>query len=348
VKEEIQKFNGDIEHAPKFLLQLCMKVQQYNFSVPQVVNIMLSRFTGEAHAWFLGIAPGAITLPDPQAIPYVIEKFREQYMSDTHRENLRELVRSTVMRETSVTRKALKDHYRVFMERMNNLSIMDPSLTIETKLTMFRQSLHPQLLMFIGDSYKTCNNIDKLFQLADSAVDTVNKLNRKKGEETIPFNALTAIRDRRGKSVSPSRRQGDPPAMQCFHCGRKGHGVLECRDLAERKPQSTAGATVFLQWCKLTGVNYEYNPQKFLNKRKGSNPNNNNNNNHDNTPSPSPLGKEDKKSRGRQRDNSPHPKKDKRQNRDKSPPPNTPKPIAVSDDDDDEEDEELKNTPTRS
>jgi hypothetical protein len=289
VKEQLSKFDGNVEKAPEFLYEFCMYVQQYNFSVPQVVNIMMSKMKGEAAAWFHGVSPEATTLPSAQVIPHIISKFREQYMNDTHRENLRELLRATKMKGNSVTRQSLKEHYRIFCTHMNNLSLMDSTLTTETKINMFRLSLNSRILMYVGESWRSCANVDKLFQLAESAIDPVNDHNSGESDHTIPFNANT-VEDRNNQHKRASSKDRDKQHNKldvgCFHCGVHGHRAMDCPRFLGGKPQSAKGATLFAKWCTLTGRDFVYDPTKF--KRRASIDTSNNNNPRSRSQSPKP------------------------------------------------------------
>jgi hypothetical protein len=209
---------------------------------------------------------------------------------------------------------------------MNNLALMDPTLTTETKINMFRLSLNPRILIYIGESWRSCANVDKLFQLAESAMDPINN-NNNGDENMIPFNAgRVEERHPKGRPNNNNNNHSDhKPDVDCFHCGSHGHLAIDCYRYKNGKPQTANGAALFAKWCKLTGRDFVYDPQKFKRHPSQDNPILPYNSNY---PNPKSLRKS--------RPSSPGTK-----NNPKAKPNPIAKPIPVSDEEDDEDDEDV-------
>jgi RNase P subunit RPR2 len=234
------------------------------------------------------------------------------------------------MKGYGVTRSLLKEHYHSFVTKMNNLALMDPTLTTETKLNMFLGSLNPRILVYIGDSWKTCANIDKLFQIADASVDSISRENAGEREHVIPFNAKEVHNKNKYKDETPTRK------TICYHCGRPGHAVFECRNRLAGRPQTAEGAAAFARFCKLTGKDYEYDASKF--KRRFSIDASSSN---DKPLPPSPI-RDPNKPRGVSIDKTPKKNKSKSNKQDKStvnkPHPSKREAVTVTDDEEEDDD----------
>jgi len=266
VSKSITSFKGDVEKAPTFLYEYCLAVQRYNFEVGDALELMRTHMKGEALEWFLQVTKTVKGMDPNDVMPQVIALFRAQYMNEVHIENLRSDLRAVSL--SMETKKGLKDHYEIFMKKVNALTLMDNSFTVKTRVRMFLESLTKDIRIYIGESWHTCSNVDKLFQLAEAAVDVISRSKGRK--QQISLNAGEMKNNNDKKSDSKKKKKNELEKWGCFHCGRKNHYVSECWLYRDGKPQSTKGAELFAKFCETVNKDYEYDPKKYFRKSKRS------------------------------------------------------------------------------
>ena len=263
----LKDFTGDVEQAPKFYYNYCINVQKYNFLVSDCITILQAKLIGEASSWLTSKVLTFSTLSPDKVMPALLTAYRKQYMNDTHIETFRSELREIRLKDHSVTKQDLKVHYEAFVNKKNNLRICDPTVTEQTFKQMFIESLNSSILMYMGDSYKACQTVDDVFQLAEEGIKYLNKTQQYQPLQdptimnAMMYSAFNGTRDK----LTPEQRSHsiDMENVTCFHCGKRGHFTYDCRIRKANVAQNAAGLKAWSTYCSKIGMVKNYDPKYY-------------------------------------------------------------------------------------
>ena len=202
-------------------------------------------------------------------MPALLTAFRKQYMNDTHIETFRSELREIRLKDHGVTKQDLKVHYEAFVNKKNNLRICDPTVTEQTFKQMFIESLNSSILMYMGDSYKACQTVDDVFQLAEEGIKYLNKTQQYQPlpDPTIMNAMMYAAFNGTRDKLTPEQRSHsiDMENVTCFHCGKRGHFTYDCRIRKANVAQNAAGLKAWSTYCSKIGMVKNYDPKYYDN-----------------------------------------------------------------------------------
>jgi hypothetical protein len=293
----LERFSGDPDKAPQWFQSLILSLVKINFTQADVISIVDARMTGGAKQWLtaamLKVAPLANT---DAAIPTLFGLFREQYMNKTHVVNYRKRLSEMTITDIFITQSDLRLHYTKFTQIANNLKICDRFTSDDTIIQMFVDSLPRSIRNYLGTSYKACNSVDAVFQLAEEACKSNEK--KKKVDldgEAVKINSIHDYESDELHEVNdcddyiddevdflPERdiqhlwvmahniRNKRTPLVKedvnCWHCGKKGHYAGECEVNIKGLPQTPNGAVAYATYNRMRGETKPYNPRQELEK----------------------------------------------------------------------------------
>jgi hypothetical protein len=299
----LDKFNGDPEKAPLWYQSFILSVVKINYTQSDVITILDARMTGGAKQWLSAALVKVSSLAhNNEAIPALLGLFREQYMNKTHIIEYRDRLNRMKITDVFITPIELRLHYTKFTQIANNLKICD-KFTVDSAIRqMFVESLPRAIRNYIGVSYKDCESVDAVFQLAEEACRTNER--RKKVDldgEMVKLNSIhaasyqsddyndsdsddTYFRDVHDDDADfvPERdiqhlwvlahnmKNKQAPLVKqdvnCWHCGRKGHYAGECPINIEGLPQTPAGNMAYAAYNKMRGEVRTYNARQELDR----------------------------------------------------------------------------------
>ena len=263
----IKDFSGDVEKAPTFYYEYCVNVQRYNFLVSDCITILQAKCKGEALSWLTSKILTFSRLPTEKIMPALLSEFRKQYMNATHIETFRSELRDIRLRDHNVTKQDLKVHYESFVNKKNNLRICDPLVTESTFKQMFVESMNSSILMYMGDSHKSCKTVDDVFQLAEEGIKYLNKTQQYQplADPTVMNAMMYAAFNGTRDKLTPEQRSYsiDMENVTCFHCGKKGHFTYDCRIRKAGVSQNAAGLKAWSTYCSKIGMVKSYDPKYY-------------------------------------------------------------------------------------
>jgi hypothetical protein len=277
----LQDFDGDPEKAPRWFLDLCMNVSRIDFSHSDVITIMNARMVKGAKAWFSAavMKVSALHHDKREVIPALLGLFREQYMNNTHILSYRSRLNEMRMTDLYVLPNELRLHYSKFTALANNLKICDKYMTDDTIKQMFLESLPRSLRNYIGTSYKSCESVDAIYQLAEEACrSNAPKKKADLDNETVSLNSVDTAEydddDDRDEAIheddflpekdiqhvwfmAQNIKNKKTPLVKddvsCWHCGYRGHYAGECEVNLQGLPQTPRGAQMFAAFNRMRG-----------------------------------------------------------------------------------------------
>jgi hypothetical protein len=288
VESKLSTFRGDRDKAPEFYLNFVMEVERYPFNANDCMTILRSKLKGEAMEWLVSLTvSGLFSLPEHDRMPTVLQAFKSQYMNATQVESIRSDLNNIKLPEGRVTLSDLKQHYQLFVNKMNALRVSDPKVTTATFKQMFWNSLSPPILQFIGNDFNNLRDVDAMYQSAETAVKALTK-NTKPQITITNVNALYTRSDKRSSSSSRSPSSSssssssssltseqrayniDYNKVACFHCGSKGHFMYNCDLRKDGVPQNASGARAWSEYCSSRGELKVYDPNRLPKSSRSS------------------------------------------------------------------------------
>jgi len=292
------KFSGDVSKAPQWLHDFCMAVYRYRFQTPHCITILHGTLLKEAKAWFEAKLARVSVLPNARVIEAVLLGFKEQYMNVQHLKEFRNQLHGTKMSKIGVTTRELKSHYDAFVTIANNMRLIDRYLDEKEIRRDYLDALPSEVRSFIGISYRNCDTLDEVFQMAEEAIaknqnsqkipadgtlrpQTINAnmlyVYDDESDEMVPyqelvqFNAIhTPARPNNNRDLNIAWQKNNMSGAVCWHCGGKGHYTGTC--LFIEKDQTVLGKVAWAQHNKMRGTDLVYDKQFYvkLNREKQS------------------------------------------------------------------------------
>jgi hypothetical protein len=165
----IGKFDGSVQDAPMYLLQLCSQVQQYGFDEREIVSIMQRTLTGNALMWLNSNMHDVFTL-DYKPVQALLHRFRKQYIGAHITRDLRKQMATTVIMNNALTSRHLDTHYAAYQELLMRLRMSDRHVDEEETRVEFFTSLPRSVRSFIGSNIDRCQTVHDVYVLAQKSV----------------------------------------------------------------------------------------------------------------------------------------------------------------------------------
>ena len=189
------------------------------------------------------------------------------------------------------------------MSLINNLRLCDNRLDDEWVKYSYFHSLPTGVRTYIGNDYKKMTSIDEIFRSASEHLASI-KLDEKKlsdgamaprremvnafsmnsyyrggeeydpteetsyeGEDYIDYHALQ-VQNKREEDPQEGWRKLNTASMTCFHCGKLGHSVMECRFI--NQPQTVQGSVAWAKRNAYRGSDQVYDKTFYIRKNPSS------------------------------------------------------------------------------
>jgi hypothetical protein len=274
----IGKFDGSVDAAPMYLLQLCSQVQQYGFIEREIVSIMQRTMIGNALMWLNSNIHEVFTL-DYKPIQALLHRFRKQYIGPHITRDLRKQMSTTVLTNDSLTMKDLDTHYAAYQGLLMRLTMSDKHVDDEETRMEFFTSLPRSVRTYIGTAVDRCQTVHDVYVLAQKCVLlNASKAGVKQDGDlprTIGMNALPALPTGNKPSSKYADKKKQKPVhtadknkatAQCYHCGDRGHYTGECP--YSKDAQTLKGQQVFAKYNRDHGWSFKYDQQWFIDKAR--------------------------------------------------------------------------------
>ena len=176
--KSLKVFKGVEYTAPSWYYEYCVAVSTLDLTTAECLKIMRQRMEGNGKAWLDGALARTIKqyTDDIYIMPLLMGQFRDQYMGESTATALRDKLLTMKLTDTGLNLTELKSHYESFATTMTNHRVCDPTMTEATYKQMYVDNMPARIKMFMGMSYQSCENVDKVFQIAEKAVNSLPKL----------------------------------------------------------------------------------------------------------------------------------------------------------------------------
>jgi hypothetical protein len=278
--KSLKVFKGVEYTAPSWYYEYCVAVSTLDLTTAECLKIMRQRMEGNGKAWLDGALARTIKqyTDDIYIMPSLMGQFRDQYMGESTATALRDKLLTMKLTDTGLNLTELKSHYESFATTMTNHRVCDPTMTEATYKQMYVDNMPARIKMFMGMSYQSCENVDKVFQIAEKAVNSLPKLqalNLNEMEVTyVPVAAYPNTGRDKSKNTKPQltpqelNTKYNMEKVTCYHCGKTKHFATQCQLMLAGTPQTTAGATAYADYCRRFGhvITYTDSLKKWMAK----------------------------------------------------------------------------------
>lgn len=234
-------FDGSPSAAPAYYRQVCQRLGAYPFQYDECIRIMVSTMSEGPASWFqVVINEAELRAPDSSGsegkMMFVLGQFKHMYLSGVHGLKYRKLLEELRLRPP-LTERALTAYYDLFNQYHNATFVCGCPHSSDELMQLFVRNLPVPLATYIGGEYRRMHRVQEIYQLALSAVNTVDWSSSSLASLSSCVSSVSVSDDscygRTESTPSPplsyditSRPR---PSAHCFFCGHAGHRIDKCR-----------------------------------------------------------------------------------------------------------------------